>query len=407
MFNGGEVPVRVYEFARNYEMTSKELVGICQELGISVKAQSKLDEKQLSALSQHFNREEGHAKPMENVSEVEACLVEMDTNDEVEACLVEMDTNDEVEACLIEMDTNDEVEECLLETDANDEVEECLLETDANDEVEECLLETDANDGMEEVVIADQPEEGIIGRKMAYIVTECEPFTSLGELGKISAEFAKKRVSEGHSLVVALPKYQSITDAYGKEMDWLMDLPVRLGNKTVRVSLFKLVIDSVTYLFIGNDGYFHRDDIYGYDDDVERFAFFNRAVLEALPYLGDAVEEIHLNDWHTSMIPLMLEVDYKSRPFYQGVKTILTIHNLEYQGWCEAEILPSILGISRQYYENGLTRMGDAVNLLKSGIETAHQIRLQGMSQSQLTLPQIQQSGMVALIENKLNHQVA
>ena len=198
--------MRVYEFARNYEMTSKELVGICQELGISVKAQSKLDEKQLSALSQHFNREEGHAKPMENVSEVEACLVEMDTNDEVEACLVEMDTNDEVEACLIEMDTNDEVEECLLETDANDEVEECLLETDAND-------------GMEEVVIADQPEEGIIGRKMAYIVTECEPFTSLGELGKISAEFAKKRVSEGHSLVVALPKYQSITDAYGKEMD--------------------------------------------------------------------------------------------------------------------------------------------------------------------------------------------
>ena len=84
--------MRVYEFARNYEMTSKELVGICQELGISVKAQSKLDEKQLSALSQHFNREEGHAKPMENVSEVEACLVEMDTNDEVEACLVEMDT---------------------------------------------------------------------------------------------------------------------------------------------------------------------------------------------------------------------------------------------------------------------------------------------------------------------------
>ena len=394
MFNGGEVPVRVYEFARNYEMTSKELVGICQELGISVKAQSKLDEKQLLALSQHFNREEGHAKPMENVSEVEACLVEMDTNDEVEACLVEMDTNDEVEACLIEMDTNDEVEECLLETDANDEVEECLLETDAND-------------GMEEVVIADQPEEGIIGRKMAYIVTECEPFTSLGELGKISAEFAKKRVSEGHSLVVALPKYRSITDAYGKEMDWLMDLPVRLGNKTVRVSLFKLVIDSVTYLFIGNDGYFHRDDIYGYDDDVERFAFFNRAVLEALPYLGDAVEEIHLNDWHTSMIPLMLEVDYKSRPFYQGVKTILTIHNLEYQGWCEAEILPSILGISRQYYENGLTRMGDAVNLLKSGIETAHQIRLQGMSQSQLTLPQIQQIGMATLIENKLNHQVA
>ena len=368
MFNGGEVPVRVYEFARNYEMTSKELVGICQELGISVKAQSKLDEEQLSALIQHFNREEGHAKPMEKVNEVEACLVEMDTNDEGEACLVEMDTNDEGEAHLIE---------------------------------------ANANEGMEEVVIADQPEEGIMGRQLAYVVTECEPFTSLGELVKISAEFAKKKVAEGNALIVVLPKYKAITEAYAEKMDWLMDLPVRLGDKKTRVSLFKLVVDSVTYLFIGNDGYFHRDDIYGYDDDVERFAFFNRAVLEALPYLGEAVEEIHLNDWHTSMIPLMLEVDYKSRPFYQGVKTILTIHNLEYQGWCEAEVLPSILGISRQYYENGLTRMGDAVNLLKSGIETAHQIRLQGMSQSQLALPQIQQSGMVALIESKLNHQAA
>lgn len=332
--------MRVYEFARNYEITSKELVGICQELGISVKAQSKLDETQLATLSRHFSREEDYVEREEEMIENEESTVEM------------------------EMDAK-------------------------GDE------------------IVDQQEEGLKGRKLAYIVTECEPFTSLGELGKISADFAKNMVSEGHSLIVALPKYKEITDAYGKEMDWLMDLPIRVGYKNIRVSLFKLVFDSVTYLFIGNDGYFHREAIYGYEDDVERFAFFNRAVLEALPYLGEAVEEIHLNDWHTSMIPLMLEVDYKHRPFYEGVETILTIHNLEYQGWCEAEVLPSILGISRQYYENGLTRMGDAVNLLKSGIETAHQIRLQGMSQNQMVLPQIQQSGMATLIENKLNHQVA
>ena len=163
----------------------------------------------------------------------------------------------------------------------------------------------------------------------------------------------------------------------------------------------------MTYLFIGNDRYFTREEIYGYEDDAERFVFFNRAVLEALPYLGTKISEIYVNDWHTSMIPLILNVDYKYHSFYQKVKTTLNIHNLEYQGWYSVDILPNVLGISRQYYDNGLTRMGDSVNLLKSGIETATRIQLNEISTEQLKLPQMHESGIASVIEGKLNNKVS
>lgn len=314
--------MRVYEFARNYDMSSKELVGICQELGIGVKAQSKLDEMQVATLSRHICR--------------------------------------------------------------------------GKDTVE----------GLEETNPKVMKKQKAV-KHVAYVVTECEPFASLGSLGQAAATFVEESINHERPLTVVLPKYKSVTEAYGHEMKWLTNLPIKLGLEETHASLFKLVKDSVTYLFIGNDHYFGRDDIYGYEDDEVRFAFFNRAVLEALPYLEVEISDIYVNDWHTSMIPLILDVDYKYHSFYQKVKTTLTIHNLEYQGWYSADILPNVLGISRQYYDNGLTRMGDAVNLLKSGIETASYIQLNELSKEQLKLPQMQDSGMVSVIESKLNYKAS
>ena len=159
--------MRVYEFARNYGMTSKELVAICHEIGIEVKAQSKLDETQLATLSRHICRGK--------------------------------DTNETIE-------TTPKVVKKSREA-----------------------------------------------KTIAYVVTECEPFTSLGELGKTAAAFATQTIKDGRSLIIALPKYKEITEVYGTTMEWLMDLPIKVGSTEARASLFKLVQDSVTYLFIGND----------------------------------------------------------------------------------------------------------------------------------------------------------
>lgn len=309
--------MRVYEFARNNEMTSKEVVAICHELGIDVKAQSKLDETQLATLNSHL------CGGKDSIEKVE----------------------------------------------------------------------------MTPKVIKKSKES----KSIAYVVTECEPFTSLGELGKTAANFANKAIKEGRSIIITLPKYKEVTEMYGASMEWLMDLPIKVGSRESRASLFKLVQDSITYLFIGNDDYFTREQIYGYEDDVERFAFFNRAVIEALPHLGTKIKELYVNDWHTSMIPLILNIDYQNHAFYKKVKTTLTIHNLEYQGWYNADILPEVIGISREYYDNGLTRMGDCVNLLKSGIETSTRIQLNDSCAHQLQLPQMQESGIVTVIEGKLN----
>lgn len=304
--------MRVYEFARKYNMTSKEVVSVCQELGVEVKAQSKLSEEALGMLNGRL----GQGKDTE----------------------------------------------------------------------------------VQEVVKPVAVKRQKIKKPMLYVVTECEPFTNLGELGKSAAAFVAEQ--EGQ-VIVALPKYLSVTAEFGNEMDWIMDLPVKFGVHEARASIFKLVKENVTYLFVGNDHYFHREDIYGCEDDAERFAFFNRAILDVLPLLGLQVGEIQVNEWHTSMLPLILHVDYNQHPYYSKVKTTLNIHNLEYQGWYDATILPNVLGISREYYENGLTRMGDAVNLLKSGIETAHKVVLTDISREQMNLDDMVNSGISAVLANK------
>lgn len=304
--------MRVYEFARKYNMTSKEVVVICQELGIDVKAQSKLNEEALSILGGRF----GQGKDTEVV----------------------------------------------------------------------------------EVVKPTTAKRQKSKKAMLYVTTECEPFTKLGELGKSAFSFINNQ--EGQ-VVVALPKYLNISNEFDNDMDWLMDLPVKFGIHEARASIFKLVKENVTYLFVGNDHYFSRENIYGYEDDVERFAFFNRAILDVLPHLGIKVGEIQVNEWHTSMLPLMLHVEYAQQSYYSKVKTTLNIHNLEYQGWYEASVLPNVLGISEEYYQNGLTRMGDAVNLLKSGIETAHKIVLTEISAEQMKSDNMINSGISGVLSNK------
>ena len=88
----------------------------------------------------------------------------------------------------------------------------------------------------------------------------------------------------------------------------------------------------MTYYFIDNQYYFKRDGIYGYYDDAERFAFFSRAVLEMIPYIDFKPDIIHCNDWQTGMIPVLFRAQYQHLEMYRSIRTVYTIHNLQYQG---------------------------------------------------------------------------
>ena len=240
-----------------------------------------------------------------------------------------------------------------------------------------------------------------VRKTIAYIVTECEPFTSLGDLGEKTVASVRETASKGDQAIIVLPKYKNLNMGTSS-MEWVMDIPVYVGGTMHRASLHRLTGHGVTYLFVGNETFFERENIYGYDDDLARFSFFNRAVLEILPYLGVKINEIHVNDWHTSIFSLIQKVAYKDHPYYRETQTVLNINDLSYQGWYDASILPNILGIDGEYYHNGLTRMGDAVNILKSGIETADLIRLTEKSKLQMTLDDMVNSGISYVLNHNL-----
>jgi len=136
----------------------------------------------------------------------------------------------------------------------------------------------------------------------------------------------------GHDARLALPKYKEINAAKFGLAKSLDSLPVPAGPDHELVSVFESVVDGVPAYLVGNDKYFGREEVYGYDDDGERFVFFCRAALEMLQKLDWQPDVIHCNDWHTGIVPNWLKTIYKNDPFLAHTATAFTIHNLAYQG---------------------------------------------------------------------------
>ena len=339
--------MKVYEIAKEKQMQSKQIVALCAELGFQVKAQNKLSAQQLEIIKEYFSS---------------------------------------LETTLDTKTTQDEKKSSSSVSSADKPV------TDIS-KVKKPKKTAPAKKVQSPVKASP--------KTIAYIVSECEPFTNLGDLGGKIVQSIQSITAKGNNAIIVLPRYKTLN--VGEDcLEWVMDVPVKIGQKVQRSSLYRFAGHGVTYLFIGNDDYFDRDNIYGYEDDLERFSFFNRSVLEILPYLGISISEIHVNDWHTSMFPLLQKLAYKDCPYFSSIKTTLNIHDLSFQGWYGANILTEVLGLAPEWYTNGLMRMGDSVNILKSGIETADYIRLTEKSQTQMTLPEMVSCGISSVLEANL-----
>ena len=136
----------------------------------------------------------------------------------------------------------------------------------------------------------------------------------------------------GHDARLALPKYGQINEARFELAKVFESLPVPAGSDRELASIFESVVEGMPAYLVGNDKYFGREEVYGYDDDGERFVFFCRATLEMLKELDWQPDVIHCNDWHTGIIPNWLKTIYRDDPFFASVATAFTIHNLAYQG---------------------------------------------------------------------------
>jgi starch synthase len=201
-----------------------------------------------------------------------------------------------------------------------------------------------------------------------HVSAECTPFIKIGGLadvvGTLPGEIKRLRGSE---VRVFLPFYKAIPNKYKKNVEDVLNFTMPFGDDPkCYVGVKELKRSNIIYYFIDNDFYFgSRDNVYNYADESKRFAFYQLAVLEAIKHIDFKPDIIHVHDWHTAMIPLLLKIKYKDIK----AKTVLTIHNLAYQGIFPLEdfSLFNIRYDSRLEYEGFM-------NFLKSGIVNADKI---------------------------------
>lgn len=204
--------------------------------------------------------------------------------------------------------------------------------------------------------------------KVLFAAAEAVPFIKIGGLADVIGALPKALQDSGAEVRVVLPKYLGIPEHFRAQMEHVGELYVPVGWRNQYCGIEKLVHDDITYYFIDNEYYFGRDAVYGYMDDGERFAFLNRAVPQLLQAAGFRPDIIHCHDWHTALIPVLLDAHYRHAPFYQNIRTVFTIHNLLYQGIFPYEVLGELLELDDRYFTmDGLEYYGK-VNFLKGGV---------------------------------------
>ena len=208
--------------------------------------------------------------------------------------------------------------------------------------------------------------------KVCFIAAEAAPFVKVGGLGDVIGSLPKSLRELGVDARVILPLYSSIDrERFG--LKYKAYQFVDLGWRHSYCGIFETEVDGVPCYFVDNEQYFNRDSIYGQIDDGERFAFFSKAALEILPELDFKPDVVNVNDWHTALSVIYLDV-LKSREaeFYKDMKSVLSIHNIEFQGRFNPYEMGNLFGLENKYFD-ALIYNGD-LNLLKGAIQLADRV---------------------------------
>lgn len=166
--------------------------------------------------------------------------------------------------------------------------------------------------------------------KVLICASEAAPFAKTGGLADVIGALPKALKANGVDARVMMPYYKKIKDK--NTASYVGYAYVRIGQSTEYVGVFHQEYDGVDFYFIDSDRYFYRDGFYGYGDDGERFAFFDFAILEAMKVIQFFPDIIHLNDWQTGLVPYILKANYYAYQEFNRIKTVFSIHNIQYQG---------------------------------------------------------------------------
>jgi len=207
--------------------------------------------------------------------------------------------------------------------------------------------------------------------KVLYAASEALPFKSSGGLAEVAGSLPKALRRRFVGARVVMPLYDSIPQELRDSIKFLTHMVVPVAWRRQYCGIFEARANNVIYYLLDNQYYFKRgSQIYGHYDDAERFAFFSRAVLEILPHLGEfRPDVIHCNDWQTALVPVYQTTLYGQNEYYQGIKTVFTIHNIEYQGKYSLDLLQDVFGLSPHHA--ALVEHDGCVNLMKGAVECA------------------------------------
>ena len=211
--------------------------------------------------------------------------------------------------------------------------------------------------------------------KILFAASECVPFIKTGGLADVVGALTPVLAQQGNDVRVILPLYSAIPEQYRNQMKHVCDFRVTLCWRDQYCGIESLEQNGVTFYFVDNEQYFKRSYIYGLGgDEYERFGYFARAVIDALTHLDFQPDVIHCHDWQTGMIPALLKIQYAHYPFYQDIKTIFTIHNLQYQGVFPIKAVQDTLGLGDDLFSPDKLECYGCANYMKAGLVYSDQL---------------------------------
>ncbi len=222
-----------------------------------------------------------------------------------------------------------------------------------------------------------QPQYDTPRRSVAFIGSECHPFVKTGGLGDVMYALPRELVNQNCDVRVILPRYACIPQKYQDKMVYRGEFYMDLGEtgRSYYVGIMEYICDGVVYDFIDNQEFFTEGNPYvSLVDDIPKYCFFSKAALAALNYMNWIPDVIHCHDWQAALVPVYLRTLFKDSPVGRA-KTVLTIHNLRFQGIYNIPTIRYWSGLPAEVFNMGaLQQAWRDANMLKGGLAYADRI---------------------------------
>lgn len=210
--------------------------------------------------------------------------------------------------------------------------------------------------------------------KVLFASSEAAPFLKTGGLGDVVGSLPAVLREKGVDARVIMPLYKCIDKQYKDKMKYINHIYIDMAWRKQYAGVFELEHNGCIYYFIDNEFYFSGDKPYDFIHlDCEKFIFFSKAALSMLPTLDFRPDVINCNDWQTAAIPVFLDT-FRDNPFYRGIKTVMTVHNLKFQGRWDMRGIKDAMGISDYYFTSDKLEYYSDANILKGGLVYADRI---------------------------------